>query len=818
MQDIRFALRMLVKNRTFTLVAILSLAIGIGANSAMFSFADGLLLRPLPVRKPSDVVTVEGTTVNLNRAGFGGGNLSFRDYVDYRDRNKSFAGLIAYTMVPFGFSPRPEALPEVKYGLLVSGNLFQAMGVQPILGRDFRLDEDQEPGRDAVVILGYDFWQSQFKGDRDVIDRVIRLNGLDFTVVGVAPEKFTGLDQYFRNALFVPIHMSPRLAGNPKHNLLEGRDNRALSVKGRLNPGVGIEQAQAELRALATNLAQTYPETNHDQTVAVRTELQTRIDRSGPDAALVAMLMGLSSLVLLVACANVASLLLSRARARSREMAVRLAIGAGRARLVRQLLTESLFIGLAGGALSLAVARLGLVLVQRIQVPTDMPLSLTFKLDGRVLLFSLAVSLASVLFFGLAPALQTSRTDLVPALKALDADSSGKKRLWGRNLLVVGQVALSLVLLVVTAMMYRGFSMALDGGPGFRTTHLLMMSFDPSLVKFSEARTQQFYKQISDRAVTLPGVKSAALTEVIPMMPNQDSTEIVPEGDHLPKGQANVTILSDIVTPPYFDTMGIGILQGRGFQDTDTAASTKVAVINENLAKKYWPNQDPIGRRFQLKDSKGDWVQVVGVATNVKYIFITEPPMEYFYMPLTQHPQPHMTLVAESMGDAAGLATEIREMVRGIDSNQPIYGVRTMEDFYAKRAVDTPNLILQAVGALGLMGLLLAMVGLYALVANSVSRRMREFGIRIAIGANRGQVVGLVLRQGFWLAMAGIGIGLILSLGAARGLKAAFITSQSDPMAMIVVPPLLLLITMLAAYVPALRASRVDPLTALRDE
>ena len=323
----------------------------------------------------------------------------------------------------------------------------------------------------------------------------------------------------------------------------------------------------------------------------MRTELQTRIDRSGPDAALVAMLMGLSSLVLLVACANVASLLLSRARARSREMAVRLAIGAGRARLVRQLLTESLFIGLAGGALSLAVARMGLVLVQRIQVPTDMPLSLTFKLDGRVLLFSLAVSLASVLFFGLAPALQTSRTDLVPALKALDADSSGKKRLWGRNLLVVGQVALSLVLLVVTAMMYRGFRMALGGGPGFRTTHLLMMSFDPSLVKFSEARTQQFYKQIGDRAVTLPGVKSAALTEVIPMMPNQDSTGIVPEGYHLPKGQANVTILSDIVTPPYFDTMGIGILQGRGFQDTDTAAC--YISLSRHSSLRYRPRHSP---------------------------------------------------------------------------------------------------------------------------------------------------------------------------------------------------------------------------------
>ena len=815
LQDIRFSLRMLLKHRTFTVVAVLSLAIGIGANSAMFSFADGLLLRPLPVRQPSQVVTVQDRT---EKGLFSGDNLSYRDYVDYRDQNKSFTGLIAYTMVPFGFSQRPDALPQVKYGLLVSGNLFQEMGVHPLLGRDFRADEDQAPGRDAVVILGYDFWRNQFNGDGEVIGRMVRLNGVDFTVIGVAPEKFTGLDQYFRNALFVPIHMSPRLAGNPKHNLLEKRDNRALTVKGRLRPGVGIAQAQAEFDALAKGLAQTYPDTNHDRKIVIRTELQTRVDRSGPDAALVAMMLGLSSLVLLVACANVASLLLSRARARSREMAVRLAIGAGRARLVRQLLTESLFIGLAGGVLSLAVARLGLVLVQRIQVPTDMPLLLNFQLDERVLLFSLAASLASVLFFGLAPALQTSRTDLVPALKSLDADSTGKKRVWGRNVLVVGQVALSLVLLVVTAMMYRGFSTALGAGPGFRTNHLLMMSFDPTLVKFSEAQAQLFYKQVADRAVNLPGVKSAALTEATPMAPGQDSTEIVPEGYPLPKGQENVTILSDIVSPHYFDTIGIAILQGRGFLETDTAASTKVAVVNETLAKKYWPNQNPIGRRFRLKDAKGDWVRVVGVARNSKYIFITEPPLEYLYMPLTQHPQPRMTLLAESVGESSGLVAELREMVRSIDSNQPIYDVRTMEDFYAKRAVDTPNLIMQAVGTLGTMGLLLAMVGLYGLVANSVSRRTREFGIRIAIGADRMQVLGMVLRQGFVLAIAGIAIGLVLSLGAARGLKAAFITSQSDPMAMVIVPPLLLLVTMLAAYLPALRASRVDPLTALRDE
>jgi predicted permease len=811
--DIRFAIRMLLKNPAFTAVAVLSLAIGIGANSAIFSLADGLLLRPLPVLRPSEIVSVEGTTRTNPYE-----NVSYRDFVDFRDRTRALDGLVAFQLRSFGFSATPDALPQVKYGFLVSGNLLRVLGVQPELGRGFRPDEDQAPGRDAVVILGHDFWEQQFGSDPSAVGRTIRLNGIEFTVIGVLPKAFTGMDQYIRPAMLVPVMMAARLEGNPARNPLEKRDDRGFQVKGRLKPGVSQAQAQADLAGIAKGLEQAYPATNHDQGVTLRTELQSRIERSPPDATLVAMLMSLSALVLLVACANVANLLLSRARARSREMAVRLAIGAGRARLVRQLLTESLLIGSMGGLVGLVVAYAGVRFLNRITIPSDLPILLTIQLDERVLIFSILASLASVLLFGLAPALQTSRTDLVPALKATDADSSGRQRAWGSRLLVVGQVALCLVLLVVSAMMYQGFRNELGAGPGFRTNHLLMMSFDPSLVQFKEVQTKQFYKQLSERAALVPGVVSASLTSSIPMSPNQYTETIAPEGYQFPKGKVSDSVFSSTVGEHFFETMGVSIVSGRGFQAGDSSEAPQVAVINEALAKKYWPNQDPLGKRFRLGDEKGRWVQVAGVAKTGKYLWIAEPPTEFFYLPLAQHFRPRMTLIAQTEGDPAGLIAPLREVVRGLDANQPIYDLRRMDDFYQKRAVDTPNLLIETVGSMGIMGLVLAMAGLYGLVAYSVSRRTREFGIRMAIGAGRGHVLRIVMRQGLLLALSGIGIGVVLSLGAARLVTATFVSARSEPWALAVVPPLLLAVTLLAAYLPALRASKVDPMKALRYE
>jgi predicted permease len=509
-QDLYHGCRMLAKNPAFTVVAVISLAIGIGANCAMYSWADALLLRPLPVARPGDVISV-GTKVSL--AGFSSLVNSYPDFRDLRDHSRSFDNLTAFTGVTVGFTTKPDALPQMKFGVLVTSNLLGAMGVEPELGRSFRPDEEQVPGRDAVVILDHSLWEKQFDADPSILGRKVRMNGIEFTVIGVTPDRFTGMNQMIRPALYAPLMMYPRLSGNPK--ALESRGARDLSVKGRLKSGVSMAQAQAELTTFAQNLQRAYPDTNKNQSMVVRTELQTRIDQDPIDAALSAMLLTLSAAVLLVACINVASLLTSRAPARSKEMALRLAVGAGRTRLIRQLITESLLVSLAGGLLGVGVGYLGVLVFRQIQIPTDLPITLSVQLNSRVLFFSLAVALFSVFLFGLIPALQTTRVDLASAMKTGDAAASGRQRVWGRSFLVACQVAVSLVLLTVSAFMYRGFHRELAGNQGFRKDHLLMMSFDPSLVHYSEAQTQQFYKQLVERSRAVAGVEAVALTSSV---------------------------------------------------------------------------------------------------------------------------------------------------------------------------------------------------------------------------------------------------------------------------------------------------------------
>jgi len=815
-QDLRYGWRMLFKNPGFTLVAVISLAIGIGANSAMFSLADALILRPLPVARPGEVVTVG---FNASVSGFGSIVASYRDYLDFRNTAKSFDGLVAFTNYSFGFSKGPDAVSQMKMGMLVTGNFFRVLGVEPEQGRAFRDDEDQVPGRDAVVILGHDLWEKDFASDPSILGRKVQLSGIEFTVIGVAPARFTGMDLYFRPSFFVPMAMWPRFVTNPKDRPLEARDYRALGIKGRLKPGVTVGQAQAEMTGIAKALEQAYPDTNKNRIVEVRTEFQRRLEQSPPDAKIAAMLTLLAMAVLLVACANVAGLLLSRAPVRAREMALRLAIGAGRPRLIRQLLTESLLLAIAGGLLGLAVGYAGVDFLSRLQPPTDLPIQMTIQLDQRALLFSMTVSLLSAIFFGLAPALQTTRTDVISGLRTAGAETPQRRRLLGRNALVVGQVALSLVLLMVSTFIYRGFQQVLGEGPGFRTDHVLMMSFDPSLVRYNEAQTQQFYRQVVERARSVSGVKSAAIASAAPMDPEDGgSMSILPEGYQLPKGQDNPSVFGNTVDEHFFDTMDVQITRGRGFRASDNKGAPLVAVINEQLAKRYWPGRDPVGKRFRLDPPDGPWVEIIGVTKTLKYLWIAEAPTEFLYLPLAQHPQSRMLLLAQSSGDAAGLAEPLRHMVRELDANQPVYGVRTFDDFYRYKAVGQPNVIIRTVAAMGVMGLVLAMVGLYGLVAYAATRRSREIGIRMAIGAARGTVLRMVLKQGLVLALSGIAIGLAASIGAQRLLNAIFDSNGRDFGTYLLVAPALLAITALAVYIPARRASRIDPMRVLRYE
>ena len=530
-QEIRLTLRVLAKNRGFTAIAALSLALGIGANSAIFSLADALLLRPLPIRDPGGVVTVTTNTPDNPYSG-----VSYPNYRDMRSKSQSFDGMVGMQLWTFGVAKSANEVAQMRMGLIVSDNFFRVLGVEPTMGRSFRAEEMQAPGRDAVVVLAYDFWRSQFGADTSAIGRAIRINGIDFNVVGVAPESFTGVDPYIRPALFVPITMKQRISES-KENPLENRGNHDLAVKARLKPGVSQATARAELATIWSNLQRSYPEENRGRKADVKTEIQARYQQDPYDAILVMFLMGLVGLVLIIACANVANLLLARASSRAREIAIRLAVGASRMRLVRQLLLESLMLAMLGGLLGVAFAYGGIRFLQRIQVPTDLPVVISVQLDHRVIGFTLLAALVSALFFGLAPALQSTRTGLVPALKAGGQGLQGRRRTLGRNVLVVGQVALSMALLVAAGMLVDAVGKTLTFDPGFRTDHLLMMEFDTALVRYTPEQTRDFYRTLRDRAKDLPGVRSVGMTCYVPFSPSGYGKSVVPEGYEFPKGR-----------------------------------------------------------------------------------------------------------------------------------------------------------------------------------------------------------------------------------------------------------------------------------------
>lgn len=818
-QDIKHGCRVLASSPVFTIVSVLSLAIGIGANCAIFSFADALLLRPLPVARPGEIMTV-GSTASFEALNASALVSSYPEYLDIRDHSQSFEGLAAFSYDAAGFTSDPKAPPKLKMGMLVSENFFSVMGVEPVIGRAFRSEEHQVPGRDAVVILGRTMWEQEFASDSGVLGRTIRISGHDFTVIGVTPPSFTGMNQYVRADFFVPLMMSASLLTDPKAASLQARDARNLTLKGRLKAGVSQEQAQTELNAIAANLQREHPDTTRNRGLAIRTELQARMAQSPPDAMLIAMLSTLALAVLFVACANVAGLLTSRAPVRAREMALRLAIGASRWRLVAQLITESLLMAVAGGILGLAIGYAGMMLFRQIQLPTDLPIMLSFEMNQRALIFSLIVAVASAVLFGLVPAIQATRTDLTAVIKAGDAVAPQRRRRWGRAVLVGGQVAVSVVLLVVAMFMYRGFREQLANGPGYRTDHLLIMGFDTTLMRYSEAQSEQFFQQLAERARAVPGVTNVTLTTSIPMANDSlDFVTIAPEGFQFPQGKENVTVMSSRIDEHYFDTFAIPIVQGRAFTVDDDLDAPRVGIVNQQLAQHYWPNQDAVGKRFRLNDADKTWVQIVGVAKTAKYLFIAEPPSDFVYLPYRQRKPQRMTMVAQSAGDPAMLVSPLREVVRSLDVNQPIFNVRTMEEFYRMRAIAIFNVIITTVGAMGLMGLGLAIVGLYGLVAYAASRRTKEIGIRMAIGANRTTVLRMVLRQGIVLASIGLVLGLAASVGAGGLLAAAFPQGGDDRMdvlALVLVTPIVLAVTFLAAYIPARRASRINPMQALR--
>ncbi|HYR84887.1 MAG TPA: ABC transporter permease [Terriglobia bacterium] len=821
LNDIRYALRTMRQNPGFTLTAILSIALGIGVNSTIFSLANGLLLRPLPVPKPSQVFSLRSLTPRVFSSGglAGAGrfaDLSYRDYVDFRDKNQSFSGLVAYAPEQVGFAPNTSTQPRLEGGLLVSANFFSVLGIEPQLGRGFTSEEDQVPGRDTVVVLGYEFWNREFASAPSVIGRQIRLDGLEFTVIGVASRPFT-FQQVLRPAFFIPVMMGPSLHAT-NGDLLTNRERRTFMVKGRLKPGVSLEAANNEAQALAKSFEESYPETNHAIGAAVRTETQTMVDAFPFYPAILASLFFIVMAALSIACANVANLMLGRGRARAREIAVRMAIGASRARVVRQLLVESLLIAVGGGALGLLMTEFAVDAFYNVEIPADLPLQFSFQMDQSVVWFTLVVSAASAVLFGLLPAIRSTKPDLVRTMKLGESDERGK-RFSGRNALVIMQIAGSLLLLVAATQRYRSNADAIAANPGYRTDHRIIMRLDPALAGYSRQQTEQFYKTLIDRSREVPGVKSAALSFYIPLSYNFHPVSVVPEGYKFAAGQESVLVpTTSVVDTNYFETFGVPLVAGRGFLPADRSDSPRVAVVNETFARRYL-GENPVGKRMRLDGKNAPWMEVVGVAAPGKYYGILEPPMDFIYFPLSQNPESRMTLIVESYMDPASLAAPLREMVRSIDANVPIVGVRTMENLFEQSGVKQLQITSKITGLAAAIGLGLALFGLYAVVAYQVSRKTREIGIRVALGADQRHVMKMILRQAAKLSLTGIGIGLVLSLAASLAFaSAANPRAPFDPVALILASVGLLLTALLAAAVPARRASRVDPMQALRQE
>jgi len=816
-QDLVHAARLFSRSPSFVAISVLSIALGTGANVAIFSAADGLILRPMAVAHPDELLTVG----NQRRNGvFRWISASYPDYKDVRARNRSFEDMAAYTTQRVGIAVARDAAPAVRFATLVSANFFPAMGVVPLLGRGFTAEEDRVPGRDAVTVISYGTWLQEFGGAPDVLGRRLWVSGIGFTVVGVTPEEFTGTDPTrLRQSLYIPLAMWNRLMNSPKTNPLEDRSFRYLTVKGRLRRGTPVRAARAELTAIGAALERAWPVTNRDQPLIAQSELQYNFERHPLDSGALVLLSFLSMAVLAVGCANVAGLIASRAPVRAREIALRLAIGAGRARLVRQLITESLGIAIPGGIAGLGVGGLGILLLQQLRFPSDIMTMPTFQMDRRALLFSLVLAMISAFVFGLIPALQATRVNLSQTLRNSDTSTQRRVRLTGRNALVAVQVALSLVVVTLSVYIFQIFRHDVMQAPGFRVTQMAKVSAEPSQAGYTGAREIEYFSKALAAARRLPQAVHVSATSAMPLF-NVQFSAVVPEGYPMPAGVEVIAPNSSFVAEDYFATMDIPLVGGRDFRVTDNVSAPLVAIVNESVAQHYWPGQNAVGKRFRKSRRDGAPIEIVGVAKNSKYLFVGEAAQEFVYFPFRQEAQGEMTLLMQTAGPSQAGVAPLKQAVASIDRQVPLQDAHTIEMFFDAMARTLARTVLILVAAMGVIGIGLTMIGLYGLVSYAVSRRTRELGIRIALGAARAQVFGMILRQGLTPVWIGFALGSVLSA----------VTLQMLPSIVPIVPfgeahvlrfisivvPAIVLTTILAALIPSNRASQVDPAGALR--
>ena len=807
-KDIRYGLRNFVKRPGFTSIAVVTLALGIGANTAIFSLVNTVLLRPLPVPHPEQLTEVYGTFHN----GADYTIQSYLNYKDYRDRNDVFSGLMAYRFAPMSVSH--ESRNERVWGYLVSGNYFDVLQVQPFLGRYFTPEEDKTPGSHPVAVISYGCWQKRFASDRGIVGKPLTLNGRVFTVIGVAPEGFNGIEVAYAPELFVPMMMAHEV--EPGSNWLESRDSDNLFAVGRLKPGVTVAQAESALQTITFQLGKEYPREMEGRGLRLLTPGLFIPDIRNSVVSFSSVLMGVVGLVLLLACVNLANLLLARATERRKELAIRLAVGASRARIVRQLVTESVMLSLAGGLGGVLLAAWINSLVASIKLPTDIALVFDLHLDWRVLAFALAVSLATGVVFSLLPAVQSSNPELVPALKD-ESSLAGFRRSRLRNCLVVAQVAVSLVLLVCAGLVVRSLQVAQKTRPGFTPENAVALSFDLGLQGYTEEKGRAFQRQLIERTQTISGMRSVALTSTVPLTLDYSYNPIYVEGQATTNSTELPVAVPNEISPNYFRTMEIP-LRGRDFSERDDKEESRVAVVNETFARRFFPGQEAIGRRFNFSGPENPYWEVIGVAADGKYNSLGEDPKAAFYRPLLRDYNTNATLVARTVGDSNAALATLRGELQRMDPALPLYNVQTLSD-HMNVPLFPFRMAATVLGSFGILAIILAAIGIYGVMSYVVASRTREIGVRIALGAAKRDVLILIIGQGMTLALIGLGIGLVIAFGVAQLVaKLLFGVSPLDPITFAGVSLLLGVVAMLACYIPARRAVKVDPLVALRYE
>ncbi len=829
LKDIRYGVRSLLKHPGFTAVAVLTLALGVGANTTIFSVVNSTLMKSLPVSHPEKLVYVFN--------GAPGSVFSYPDYVELRDRNQVVDGLSAWGGIAASLNSNDQT--DLVFGTIVTGNYFEVLGVNAALGRMISRADDQTPGAHPVTVISDGLWKRRFGADPNVVGKQLLLNGHSFTIIGVAPEGFNGAELGNVRDLYVPMMMQatmrpPRAgySGEMNPDLLNVRRNRWLSSVGKLKPGVSIEQAQSSLAAIAKELESAYPDTNKGRGITVSPFRDTDSPETRRQLGSVALLlMSVVGLVLLIACANVANLLLARGSARTKEIAVRLAIGATRWRIVRQLLTESVLLATLGGGLGLLLAWWAAATWRAVPPPPGaLPVTPNFIIDLPVLLFTLGLSIVAGIVFGLAPALRASRPELTPALKDASWSAVDRKGYFSlRSFLVVTQVALSVVLLIAAGLFLRSLRQTQAVDPGFAADKVLTVPLNINLLRYTKPQGREFYRQATERVQAIPGVESVSLARVVALSGGSSVRSLLIQGrggreDQFRSESTSGGVVttddstsSNVVGFDYFRTMGIGLLRGRDFNAQDKEEGPRVVIVNEAFVQRHFPGQEVLGQQLSFNGPSGPWREIIGVVRDSKYLSLRESPTPVTYLPLSQNHETGMNLHVRAANPSA-VSAAIQQELQSLDRNLPLTSPAPISESISN-SLYTARVGALLIGIFGGLALLLASIGLYGVMSFAVSRRTRELGIRMALGAQAADVFSLVLRQGLGMVLVGLAIGLAAA-GIVTRLLASFLfgIKPLDPITFVVISFLLMLVAVVACFIPARRATKVDPLVALRYE